>query len=313
LLAGCGGGQSAQLAPVQSGKLSTLAIARGAGRLDSGRSWMDASAKNERLLYVSDSGTSDVYVYAYGSRNLKGTLTGFNAPQGECVDPVGDVWITNLQGANIVEFAHGGSSPISTLSDASEFPEGCAINKTTGDLAVANLSASSGAGGVSIWKNAQGSPTAYSIPNIVTPFFIGYDNRGDLFVDGLSSSGAFQLARLANGSSKFKGIALRGASFVFPGGVQWGGTNLAVGDRTGPNGPVIYQVRIRGDIGKVVGSTPLSGASAVGQFFIDGSTVVAPDLGGTEVGFWNYPKGGSATHVIEGFSTPVGTAVSDVK
>jgi hypothetical protein len=313
LLTGCGGGQSAQFAPLQSGNQPTLALMRGAGPAEHGRSWMDANAKMERLLYISDSGTNDVYVYSYGSRTLKGTLTGFNAPQGECVDAGGDVWITNLQGANVVEYAHGGQSLIATLSDAGEFPEGCAVNKMTGDLAVSNLSGTSGPGGVSIWKNAQGSPTAYSIPNIVTPFFLGYDRGGDLFVDGLNSSGVFQLARLVNGGSRFKGIALRGASFVFPGGVQWGGTNLAVGDRTGTNGPVIYQIRIRGDIGTVVGSTPLSGTTAVGQFFVEGPTVVAPDLGGTEVGFWKYPTGGSATHVITGFATPVGTAVSDAK
>ena len=313
LLTGCGGNQSAQLAPAQPSNLPTLGFTRGAGRPDLGHSWMDANAKEDRLLYISDSGTNDVYVYAYGSRTLQGTLTGFNAPQGECVDATGDVWITNLQGANIVEYAHGGQSPIATLTDAGEFPEGCAVNKMTGDLAVANLSGMSGPGGVSIWKSAQGTPTAYSIPNIATPFFLGYDNGGDLFVDGLNSSGVFQLARLANGGSSFKGIALRGASVVFPGGIQWGGTNLAVGDRTGTNGPVIYQVRIRGKIGRVVGSTPLAGTTAVGQFFIDGPTVVAPDLGGSEVGFWKYPTGGSATHVITGFATPVGTAVSDAK
>src|ERR1700722_5005740 len=313
LLTGCGGGQSAQLSPVQPGNLPTLALVRGAAREGNERSWMDPNAKKERLLYISDSGTNDVYVYSYGSRKLQGTLTGFNAPQGECVDNMGDVWITNLQGANVVEYAHGGPSPIATLSDAGEFPEGCAVDKMTGALAVSNLSAASGPGGVSIWKNAQGAPATYSIPNIVTPFFLGYDNGGDLFVDGLNSNGVFQLARLANGGSKFHGIALRGASVVFPGGVQWGGTNLAVGDRTGTNGPVIYQVRVRGNIGTVVGSTPLLGTTAVGQFFIERPNVVAPDLGGTEVGFWKYPGGGSATNVITGFATPVGTAVSDDK
>ncbi len=310
LLTGCGGGQSSQLAGVQGSAVSPLAFMRGAGRADHGHSWMDPDAKHQRLLYITDSATNDVYVYSYRSHKLKGTLTGFNAPQGECVDDMGNVWITNLQGANIVEYAHGGLSPVATLNDAAQYPEDCSVNAMTGDLAVSNLSGVSGAGNVSIWKNAQGTAKAYSIPNMVSVFFLGYDNRGDLFVDGQNDSGAFQFAQLANGGSKFKSITLKGAMVVFPGGIQWDGTNLAVGDRTGTSGPVIYQVSIAGNTGTVVGTTSLSGTTAVGQFFIDGQNVVAPDEGGTEVGFWKYPVGGRATKVINGFGTPVGTAVS---
>jgi hypothetical protein len=301
LLSGCGGGTASQLAPVRQAAASS----------DHGRSWMDSDAKKERLLYISDSATNDVYVYSYRSRKLKGTLTGFNAPQGECVDGTGDVWITNLQGGNIVEYAHGGLSPIATLSDGGQFPEGCSVDKATGDLAVSNLSGVSGPGNVSIWKNAQGTATAYPIPNMPVVFFLGYDDKGSLFVDGQGDSGVFQFARLANGGSDFKPIRIKGATVMSPGGVQWGGTNVAVGDRTGTDGPVIYQINVRGNTGTVVGTTPLAGTTAVGQFFIEGPNVVAPDEGGTEVGFWKYPAGGVATKAITGFGTPVGTAVSD--
>ena len=46
-------------------------------------SWISPDAKKIPLLYVSDLGTGDVYIYAYRTGVLKGTLTGFNRP-GAC-------------------------------------------------------------------------------------------------------------------------------------------------------------------------------------------------------------------------------------
>ena len=82
---------------------------------------MEPNAKNQDLLYVSDEQTCDVYVFSYREGNLVGTLTsgiGFNAPGGECVDKRGDIFITNGNATNILEFAHGGTTPIERLKDA---------------------------------------------------------------------------------------------------------------------------------------------------------------------------------------------------
>jgi len=81
------------------------------------RSWMNPDAKKYNLLYLSSRGTEDVYVYTYPGGTLEGTLTGFATPQGECVDKVGDVFITDTSVAKIYEYAHGGPSPKATLSD----------------------------------------------------------------------------------------------------------------------------------------------------------------------------------------------------
>ena len=43
--------------------------------------------------------------------------------------------------SQMVEYAHGGTSSIATLGDPSEYPEGCAVDPATGNLAVANFSA----------------------------------------------------------------------------------------------------------------------------------------------------------------------------
>ncbi|MGB8907824.1 MAG: hypothetical protein WCC84_03655 [Candidatus Cybelea sp.] len=54
-------------------------------RADHRTSWMAPDARRKDLLYISDE-TGDVYVFSYPRGELKGTLTGFADPQGECVD-----------------------------------------------------------------------------------------------------------------------------------------------------------------------------------------------------------------------------------
>ena len=62
---------------------------------DHRRSWIAPAAKTQNLLYISDDGTNDVYVYSWPKGRLLGTLRGFSYPQGECVDRKGDVWIAD--------------------------------------------------------------------------------------------------------------------------------------------------------------------------------------------------------------------------
>jgi hypothetical protein len=91
-----------------------------------------------------------------------------------------------------------------------------------------------------------------------------------------------------------------------PGGVQWDGKYMAVGDAiTG----VIY--RTNGAGGKVEASTTLSGSDGDFQFFINGATIVAPSFYSSKVGFWNYPAGGSATRTLV-VGSPYGVTVSVV-
>jgi DNA-binding beta-propeller fold protein YncE len=222
---------------------------------------MLAEAGSEDLLYISDQGTNDVYVYSYPKGRLKGTLTGFTGPDGECVDAMGDVFVTNFYSHDIIEYAHGGTSPIATLSDPGYVPKGCSIDPTTGNLAVTNFeSTGSAAGNVAIYKNAMGSPEAYyTDPAIYYMYYCGYDNAGNLFVDGNTSGSAFAFGELPSGGSAIKKISLN-QSIGSPGGVQWDGTHVAVGD-SGAN--VIYQFTVSGKKGTKVGSTPLGDAAHV--------------------------------------------------
>ena len=62
---------------------------------------------------------------------------------------------------------------------------------------------------------------------------------------------------------------------VFPGGVQWDGKHLAIGNQFTD----IYEFAISGHHATTVGTTELgSGAMYVKQFWIQGQTVIAPNV-----------------------------------
>jgi hypothetical protein len=273
---------------------------------DRGRSWMAPAAKKENLVYISDLGTDDVYVYSYPGGKLEGTLTGFNRPWGLCVDKAGHVFVTDDTAFQILEYAHGGANPLAILKDPGEDPGGCSVDPTTGNLAVANISTpATYPGDVAIYKKARGARKAYKDPQISFYEYCGYDNQGNLYVDGMKG-GTFAFAELPEGKHSFVNIALN-EDIAFGGSVQWDGTYVAVRDY---EANVIYQFSINGSSGTETGSTPLNGSSYAVQFWVQGSDVVGPNADSANVMFWKYPAGGSPTQTISGLTTPWGVTVS---
>ncbi|HEY2475072.1 MAG TPA: hypothetical protein VGI19_09750 [Candidatus Cybelea sp.] len=274
-------------------------------------SWMSPAAKGQALVYVSSVLTSDVYVYSYASQQLVGTLTGFTTPYGLCTDKKGDVWVVNDGASQLVEYAHGGTSPLATLSDPGEYPEGCAVDPQTGNLAVTNFYAQSGGGSVAIYAGAQGTATLYTDPSISEYRFCGYDNKGNLFVDGVDGSSNFAFAELPKGSGTFTNITLPD-KVEWPGAVQWDGKYVAVGDT---DASLIY--RVKGTSGTIKSVASLGGSNYVNQFWIAASvrskrhkdTVLAASQDGGVVGYYKYPAGGAATTTIS-VSEPFGVALS---
>lgn len=314
LLAACGSGlQETHLTPTAN---------QGAH----GRSWMASDSGKQNLLYVSDLFHSDVYVYSYPGRKLEGTLS-VTEPVGLCVDKSGDVFITSRSGEEILEYAHGGSQPIATINDAGYFPLDCAVDASTGDLAVANYCEISGddcigPGNVDIYKSISGTPV--SITDTAIPLFYdcGYDSRGNLFAAGNKDQPppAFQLAELKNGQKTFDNISLDRVVY-WPAGVLYDGKYVVVGDGDagGKEGTSsIDQVAVKGTQGTIVSTTDLAKAGEIAHFWIQGSTLIAPDnlpFGPgnfpNNVLFYSYPKGREPTAVITGhFGVLDGATVS---
>lgn len=307
-LAGCGGLRLPIAAPDTMPQSRTVA-AQAAHR----KSWMAPDAKKDDLLYISDLGASDVDVYAYPVGRLKGTLTGFKGAAGECVDKLGDVYITETHASKIREYPHGGASPITTLKDLDHQPIGCAVDPMTGNLAVmSNGIGSSGVSDIAIYKNARGKPIRYQDPAFDGYSFCGYDGKGNLYFDGYDPHGAFSFGELPTGSATFTNIELN-QTINEPGGVQWVGNDVAVGDQgMGYSGSTIYEFTISGSAGTLVGTTPLNGSSDVLQFWIQDKRVIGGShfSGVGDVQYWSYPAGGTATKTIDGFVEPIGAVVS---
>jgi hypothetical protein len=307
VLAACSATQLAPPTPQQPvTNAQMLAMRSGVWPLDAqrmatpqshGKSWMDAAAKSDKLLYINDFINADVEVFTYPQLRLAGVLTGFSELRGMCTDPTGYVWITDQAKGEVFEYAHGGTTPVNVLTAPD--PWGCATSPRGGDLAVSYAAA----GQIEIFHNAAGSGTVVTDANFAGTNFLGYDKTGNLFVDGYDSSNKFHYAELPAGGNSFTDITLSQT----PGGegnVQWDGTYMAIGDTA----QTIYQTQ-----GSTVVSSTTLGNRCVGQFYILPSKrrVIAPDGCDANAGLIAYPAGGSALQTISGgLIVPFGAVLS---
>jgi hypothetical protein len=300
IFAGCGAPQ---------GQIAGLGPMRGVGGSPAAQgSWMSAGSSEQDLLYVADFGTNKVYAFSYPKGQLVGTLTGFNGPWADCADNDSNVWITNFVGKSVVEYEHGGASPIQSLTDPKGYPAACSIDPATGNLAIANVySRRNGSGNVLIYDKASGTPTEYTSPDLYYYDSTGYDARGDLFVDGTTRQGHFKLVELASHGKSFTTIAL-GKHVPFPVGVQWLKDYLAIGAAASGNASdsAVLQVKVAKGNGSIVGQSKLAGT--IGAFFVHGSTLVASE--DATLDFFSYPAGGSPTKTIDGLDYPLGVTIS---
>jgi hypothetical protein len=307
LLSGCGGSQPPIGAPGAMPQSRAIAA-----HADRSGSWMLPEAKGEDLLYISGN-DSGVYVYTYPHGELVGTIANISGAAGECVDRTGDVFVTveNESGAGtIYEYAHGGTTPVETLSDPG-LPDGCAVDKRTGDLAVANSLDDSNPyyhdrGDLAVYAKAQGRPKMYYShdPAIGDFFFCAYDNKSNLYVSAFDEYhlGASLLAELPAGSSSFKSISLAAALYGLS-SVQWSGTHLVAASSRLNQPTTVYRLRILGDTATVIGTTKLESArnDYNGQMWIQGGTAIG--IGHYKRGyentyFWPYPSGGLPERAI---------------
>ncbi len=253
-------------------------------------------AKTSTLVYVTDSDL--VYAYAYPSGILEGTIylsNGGGYVNHLCSDDQGDVWVTDgFRGSSwsdglVLKYKHGGTKPIETLSD-NQFPVACAVDESTGDLAVVGQPnpAKNYNGGAAIYPGGQGKPTYYRVSG--GPISCTYDSSSDLFVVVSPASKYRALIWLKKGRSGFKSFLLHPE--VTPYGVRWDGTDLAlaVGNST------IDRFEINGGAGKEVSKTVLDGK--LSDWWIANNKVFGTY--GDSFAAWHYPKGGEQIKDIEG-------------
>ncbi|MGB6517316.1 MAG: hypothetical protein WBE79_02270 [Candidatus Cybelea sp.] len=279
--------------------------------------WMNSAAKSSDLIYVSNFDEPGVLVYTFPKGKLAGELFGRGAVYGLCVDNAGDVFMPSDGLAEIFKYAHGGAHPIATLKDRGQAPFGCAVDPTSGDLAVSNFESDSGGpGSISIYKNAKGKPTTYPDPGeFLYIYYIAYGGDGTLYLDGTTNSGGVGFATFKGG--KFTTVTLN-QSFQYPSAIGVGGSDVDVVDNGTPGTQAIDRFTISGSTGSKVGSTQLGGAYVVAGFdVVKRTVVVANDASGSQNGdveYFKYPAGGSATKsfTFSPYFYPQAVTVSEV-
>lgn len=290
-----------------------------------GISWMNRGVKDRDLLYVTNAGGATVSVFRYWQRTLVGKLTGFDKPMGDCADAAGHVYITDAKG-KIVEYAHGGTSPIKTLHDAPYAPWACSVSPTNGDLAVANSSDERNKGGsIAIYPGGDGAPVILRGTR-KGDLFTGcaYDDRGDLLAmaqylsGGLSYYDFYYLPRKAEQLERIRlpELGQGNSQSGTIGAIVWDGKYWVVGAVA--NHLYLYSIAVKArlvqQLSLIAGNV---GAIAVyRRSFPDGRATqfvggVNSTQGRSAVYYWRYPGGGEAIHAIrQDIDDPFDVAVS---
>jgi hypothetical protein len=290
-------------------------------------SWIsrELTRANSPVLFVSDPGTADVYIYNMSTLKVIGTVTGFDQPQGECSDNKGNVWVTDANAQTIYQLSHTGRLE-NALSDSEGYPAACAWDRASGNLAVFDLfGVNSFSGDVLVYPKGTGTPTLRRNPAQYFYNFGGYDAAGNLFFDGRDTNGKLMLSELPKGAQSAFTIKLSGGTIYFPGMVQWDSSrkDLIVGDQSCGNKYVscIYQVTINQKTGTIQNQTKLQDYAG-GQVCdlvqgveyndqIEGSDYEFCGHSTSATYVWPYPGGGAPKLYNKTTdSTPVGAAVS---
>ena len=274
-----------------------------AGYVGQHRPPMSLQARNNDLLYVSNE-SGDVFYYTYPGGRFVGSIQD-GGRSGLCSDSRGDVFIVDDYTQEIQEYPHGSNDMTNTLDDYGNYPYGCSVDPTTGDLAVAGGIGKSTAN-IAIYKSAQGLPAFYMAPSLFSFYYCTYDEQGNLFIEGEDNHRHAVLAELAKNGASLSIISLNRELSRGAAAIEWDGTYLAVAVPKKTAGPTdIYQVRVSGHFGTVVNTIELrdggdldrhGGASA--QFWLQGNTIIEPKVPVRGIGLWSYPAGGRPKKLI---------------
>ncbi len=284
LFAGCGGAQPPIGAPGSMPQSALTSVDRATGAV---------------LIYAAY-GCGGICVLSFPQGSVVAKVKVSGSVGGPCSDGNGNVFVPN--GSQILEYQHGGTSPIAALSLPPKYADSfnCSVEPTTNNVAVMFL-ASSGAY-VAVFADESGSPTLYTAG--IDGFYCGYDNAGNLFVSG-ESNDKLALSELTRGQSTFEPLTISGTLDGQPGQIQWDGSYLTYEGRAYDRKPVVIsRLTISGSVATVVSSTRLNSKakwSALSWIYKNQVLVPYSTRGQryNKIGVWPYPHGGKPKHIIK--------------
>jgi len=163
-----------------------------------------ASGSSGELVYVTTK--NGVAMLSYPDGTLVGMIPWYFDNGELCSDPSnGNVYIP--EGGSIYEYAHGGTTPIVTLSLPSGITVtgGCSVDPTTGDVAQIGWTVIKGSSRTVLLVFSQSSNSPKEIVSSKLPGlgYPAYDNSGNLFIGADAKEGAFRIGELKPGASEF--------------------------------------------------------------------------------------------------------------
>lgn len=268
------------------------------------------------LLYIAYGGGGAV-MYDYRSWKPRGSLHGFKSANGLCVDKAQNVYVTDYTSEKVFEYAHGAESPEKSFDDSGGSGVACAVDPTTGRLAIANeMGSTQLCGNVEVYRRGS-TPTIYTAGAICLPFDAAYDDEGDLFVSGLNGNpGYYAIAELPFHKSSFVNVLVN-RTLDYPGGLQWDGKFLDAGNTTGGSTSIIYRFAIRGRRAHLAGTVTLQETNGqVGLYLPAFGTparriVVCGQGGYATAEEYRFPAGGAPLRSLSYGIFPSAIAVSN--
>jgi hypothetical protein len=299
LLTGCGG-QSATTSAMPQG---SAAQARA----------HQASGSYGDLVYVATSNA--IVVLTYPQLEIVQSLPSPYAYSGICSDPNnGNVYVA--AGSEVIVYAHGGTSPIATLTPPSGYHSlvSCAVDPTTDNLIVTSQLPGYTKAALLLYPGGQGNATIIATKQLDWYWYPTYDDKGNLFATCWTKHGHFHLDELPAGKTRFVSIKVVLGFSVYK--VQWDGAYIAFQEFYGNGVSKVFQLQISGDVGNIVGSETYARIGMSSNFWIHNGVLfnalgkIKKNRGG--IGVWSYPSGGDPTAKRFGVTKGANDKITDI-
>jgi hypothetical protein len=266
------------------------------------------------MIAVSDFINSDINVYD-DSGTLQATLTsGLANPQGLATDRMGNLYVANSGGRNILIWGAGFGGPPIAIADPDGEPADVDVRDNGAFLGVTNIIGDNGAS-VTFYRNGN------RVGNVTDPgfemvYFGAFDKGGSFYFDGINVSGEVFVAVIAHANTGGRTVQYLTTdnTLGFPGGVQVNNDGtISIGNQAGL-AIYTYNPPSGGSLGAPISTTVLGGSvdPVTFAFKIHNRNLYTADVGTLSANEFAYPAGGNPENVItiSGAAEPIGVAIT---